>query len=294
MLEQRLNRMKSKIAFWKRSVLFIVVFFFLFASLWGLYIAVKPPKIVSNLTPKDLGLNYEDVTFTTEDNVTLRGWFIHHKQAPQKTIIGLHGYPADKGNILPVIAFLSQKYSLLLFDFRYLGASGGRYSTIGAEEIRDVRSAIAFLKSRGVKEVGVWGFSMGAAVALMAAPNLPEIKAVVSESSYAQLDLMAPVLFQIPILRYPLAWLTGLWARLFLGINLKKVSPKDSVKNLNIPVLIIHSKGDPLITFQHALLLQEALKNNTKAEFWFHDDLFHAQLGADYQKRIGDFFAANL
>jgi len=286
--------MKSKIAFGKRSVLFLVVFFFLFASLWGLYIAVKPPKIVSNLTPKDLGLAYEDVAFTTEDNVTLRGWFIRHKQASQKTIIGLHGYPADKGNILPVIAFLSQKYSLLLFDFRYLGASGGHYSTIGAEEIRDVRSAIAFLKSRGVKEVGVWGFSMGAAVALMAAPNLPEIKSVVSESSYAQLDLMAPVLFQIPILRYPLAWLTGLWARLFLGINLKKVSPKDSVKNLNIPVLIIHSKGDHLISFQHALLLQEALKNNTKAEFWFHDNLFHGQLGADYQKRIGDFFAANL
>ena len=72
MLDQRLNRMKAKIAFWKRSVLFLVVFFFLFASLWGLYIAVKPPKIVSNLTPKDLGLNYEDVAFTTEDNVTLR------------------------------------------------------------------------------------------------------------------------------------------------------------------------------------------------------------------------------
>jgi len=49
-----------------------------------------------------------------------------------------------------------------------------------------------------------------------------------------------------------------------------------------------------LITFQHALLLQEALKNNTKAEFWFRDNLFHGQLGPDYQKRIGDFFAANL
>lgn len=275
--------------------MFLIVFFFVFTSLWGLYISVKPPKIVSTITPKDLGLDYEDVSFTTEDNVTLRGWFIRNKQAQDpKTIIGLHGYPADKGNILPIIAFLSRKYSLLLFDFRYLGSSGGGYSTIGAEEIRDLRSAIAFLKSRGVKEVGVWGFSMGAAVALMAASNLPEIKAVVSESSYAQLDLIAPVLFRFPVLRYPLAWLTGLWARLFLGVNLEKVSPKNSAKNLNIPVLIIHSKGDQLITFQHALLLQEALKNNARAEFWFHDNLFHGQLGADYEKRISNFFAANL
>ena len=289
------KKMTAKIFFWIRSVLFLIVFFFLFASLWGLYISVKPPKIVSNLTPKDLGLDYEDVSFTTKDNVRLRGWFIRHKRAQhQKTIIGLHGYPADKGNILPVIAFLSERYNLLLFDFRYLGASGGRYSTIGAEEVGDVRSAIAFLKSRGIKEIGAWGFSMGAAVALMAAPNLPEIKAVVSDSSYAQLDLMAPVLFHFPVLRYPLAWLTGLWARLLLGVNLKQVSPKDSATNLNVPVLIIHSKGDQLITFEHALLLQEALKNNPKAEFWFHDNLFHGQLGVDYQKRIGNFFAANL
>lgn len=287
--------MRSKSFDRTMSVLLVIIFFFLFTSLWGLYISVKPMKITSSITPKDLGLHYEDVSFSTEDNVTLRGWFIRRKLAPTaKTIIGLHGYPADKGNILPVIAFLAQNYNLLLFDFRYLGASGGRYSTIGAEETRDLQSAVAFLRSRGLKEVGVWGFSMGAAVALMAAPNLPEIKAVVSESSYAQLDLMAPVLFQIPVMRYPLAWLTGLWARVFLGVHLKKVSPKDSAKNLNVPVLITHSKGDQLIQFQHALLLQEALKKNTKAEFWFRDHLFHGQLGADYENRIGDFFAANL
>src|SRR5919109_4351630 len=155
------------------SVLLIILFFFLFTSLWGLYISVKPMKITSNTTPKDLGLPYEDISFTTEDNVTLRGWFIRRKQrSTPKTIIGLHGYPADKGDILPVIAFLAQKYNLLLFDFRYLGASGGRYSTIGAEKNRDLQSAVAFLRSRGLKEVGVWGFSMGAAVALMTAPKV--------------------------------------------------------------------------------------------------------------------------
>jgi dipeptidyl aminopeptidase/acylaminoacyl peptidase len=277
------------------SFVFLAAFFFLFASLWGFYISVKPPKIVSSITPKDLGLRYEEVSFLTQDKVTLRGWLVRHPNAAGvKTVVALHGYPADKGNILPVIAFLSERYNLLLFDFRYLGASEGRYSTIGANETRDLESAIDFLKSRGVREIGVWGFSMGAAVALMAAPNIPEIKAVVSESSYAQLDLMAPLLFQFPLLRHPLAWLTGLWARLFLGINLKKVSPKDSAKNLKIPVLIVHSKRDNLIPFDHAKLLQEALKGNRKAEFWFHENFLHGQLAADYHKRIGDFFAANL
>jgi uncharacterized protein len=282
-------------SFWKMSLLFLTMFFFLFASLWGLYISVKPPRIVSSITPKDLGLPYEEVSFLTEDKVTLRAWWIRHPNpATVKTVVALHGYPADKGNVLPIIAFLSEKYNLLLFDFRYLGASGGRYSTIGAHETRDLQSAIDFLKTQGVREIGVWGFSMGAAVALMAAPNIAEIKVVVSESSYAQLDLMAPLLFQFPVLRHPLAWLTGLWARLFLGINLRNVSPKDSAKNLKIPVLIAHSKGDNLIPFDHAMMLQAALKDNRKAEFWFHENFFHGQLATDYQKRIGDFFEANL
>ncbi|MGH7848424.1 MAG: alpha/beta hydrolase [Candidatus Binatia bacterium] len=277
------------------SLLFLVVFFFFFASLWGFYNAVRPFKIVSSITPKDLGLDYEEVSFVSSDKVTLHGWFIRHKQSQEaKTIIALHGYPADKGNILPVVGFLTEKYNLLLFDFRYLGASGGRYSTVGAEETRDLRSAIEFLKSRGIREIGVWGFSMGAAVALMAAPQLAEVKAVVSDSSYARLDFLAPVLFRLPFLKYPLAWLTQLWARLFLGVDLEKVSPMESAKNLHIPVLIIHSKDDLLIPFQHAALLQEALRNNGKARFWFHEDLFHGQLSPDYQRRVADFFATTL
>ena len=277
------------------SLLLLVLFFFLFASLWGFYISVRPLRIVSSITPKDLGLDYEEVSFVSEDKVTLRGWFIRHKQSLEaRTIIALHGYPADKGNILPAIAFLTEKYNLLLFDFRYLGASDGHYSTVGAEETRDLRSAIEFLKSRGIKEVGVWGFSMGAAVALMVAPQQIEVKAIVSDSSYARLDLMAPVLFRLPFLKYPLASLMGLWAKLFLGVDLEKVSPMESAKSLNIPVLIIHSKGDLLIPFRHASLLQESLRNNGKAEFWFHENFFHGQLAPDYQRRVADFFAATL
>ncbi|HWP60937.1 MAG TPA: alpha/beta fold hydrolase [Candidatus Acidoferrales bacterium] len=273
----------------------LVACFFLLLSLWGFYISIRPPRILSATTPKNFALDYEEISFVTEDRVRLRGWFIPcPRGATTKTIIALHGYPADKGNILPVVAFLSEKYNLLLFDFRYLGESEGRYSAVGGKETRDLAAAVAFLKARGAGEIGVWGFSMGAAVALMAAPGLPEIRAIVSESSYAQLDLMAPALYQIPGLRYPLAWLTGVWSRLFLGVNLSGVSPQRSARRLTIPVLVSHSKTDQTIPFEHALLLKAALKENPKAEFWFHDDLFHGQLAGDYQKRVAAFFAAHL
>ena len=175
-------------------------------------------------------------------------------------------------------------------DEAALGQSSGSYSTVGAKEIKDLLGAIAFLESRGFREFGVWGFSMGGAVALMAAPNAPEIKAIVSESSYARLDLMAAALFNIPLIKHPLGWLTGVWGRIFLGIDLKDVSPMDAASKLRIPVLIIHSTSDSVVSFDHALMLKDALKHNTKAEFWLRDNLRHGELGSDYQTRIGTFF----
>jgi dipeptidyl aminopeptidase/acylaminoacyl peptidase len=275
--------------------LFLIVLFFLVSSLWAFYMSVRPPKITSRISPKDLGLNYQTVSFATDDGVTLRGWFIPHKDAAAaKTIVALHGYPADKGNILPALVFLCERYNLFLFDSRYLGESEGSYSTVGAKEVKDLIAAIAFLRTRGVREVGVWGFSMGGAVALMTAPSAPEIKAVVSQSSYARLDLLAPALFRLPVLKSPLAWLTTLWAKIFLGINLREVSPKDAARDLNIPVLLIHSKHDSMIPFDHALMLQESLKNNPKAQFWFDEHLVHGQFAAEYKERIGGFFDSNL
>ena len=209
-------------------------------------------------------------------------------------MILLHGYPADKGNILPALAFLHEDFNLLLFDFRYLGKSEGSYSTAGAKEVEDLLAAIQFLKSRGVKEVGVWGFSMGGAVALMAIEKAPEIRAVISESSYASLAAMAFELLRIPLLNYPIAYLVGFWAKLFLGIDVRDASPADRIRNTTIPILLIHSSADAVIPFSHARILQHALSKNPHAEFWFHEDFAHGQLASDYRIRMKDFFLKHL
>jgi len=279
-----------------KTILLALLLFFLLYSLWGFYISIRPPKFISKITPRDLGLDFEEVSFVTKDGIRLRGWFVPAsvEGKPPSTIILLHGYPADKGNILPSMSFLNQKFNLFLFDFRYLGQSGGNYTTIGARETEDLKAAIRYLQSRGIEEVGIWGFSLGGAVALMTAPETPEIKTIVSESSYASLDLLAPQLYRIPIIKYPLGYLSGLWAKLFLGINTKKVSPASLAKSLTIPVLVIHSKKDNVIPFSHALLLEEALKDNSKAEFWFQEDLEHSEFDVEYEKHISDFFERNL
>jgi len=293
------------------AILFGIIFFFLFTSAWGFYNSIRPPRITSSFTPKDFGLAYEEVSFQSVDGLTLKGWFIpkvvpeipglpsvsgalEESRGTKRTVIALHGYPADKGDVLPFLSFLHKDFNLFLFDFRYLGESEGKYTSAGAKEVLDLLAAISYLKTRGIEEVGVWGFSMGAAVALMGQEKSPAIKAVVSEAAYANLGDLAKELYRIPYLNSPLAYFTKLWGRIIVGMNASDVSPEKSVRKSAIPILIIHAKNDEVISFSHALRIQEALKNNPRAEFWFEDNLTHGGVGKGYEERIGSFFKNNL
>jgi pimeloyl-ACP methyl ester carboxylesterase len=204
------------------NILAALVVFLIAFSLWGFYWAIRPLRITSSITPTTFGVAYENISFRTKDHVLLKGWYIPSPNPRAKTIILLHGYPADKGNILPSRMFLHSDYNLLLFDFRYFGDSEGNYSTAGKNEVLDLLAAIDYLKYRGIDKVYVWGFSLGGAVALMAAEKTSAIQSVIAESSYARLDWMAYEYYPFPLLRYPLGELTRFWAWLFLNINTKK------------------------------------------------------------------------
>lgn len=275
------------------TIIYVCLFLVIF-SLFGFYWAIRPIRITSSITPKDYGVDYENIAFRTSDNKLIKGWFIPSKNPHAKTIILLHGYPADKGNILPSRLFLHHSYNLLFLDFRYFGESEGYYSTAGKNEILDVLAAIKYLHSRGINSVGIWGFSVGGAVALMTAEKAPEVKAVVAESSYARMDWMAYEYYRIPLLRYPLGMLTRFWAWLFLHEDILSVSPANSAAKLKIPVLLIHSESDNVIPFKHALLLKEAFKDNKTALAIFNQGLSHGESFANYEITVKSFFDKNL
>jgi dipeptidyl aminopeptidase/acylaminoacyl peptidase len=269
--------------------------YIILTSLWGFYWAIHPPfKLSSSITPAHFNLQYENISFYTKDHTLIQGWFIPSTKPHAKTIILLHGYPADKGDILPSRLFLHKDYNLLFIDFRYFGKSGGQYTTIGYNEVMDLLGAIEYLHQHNINKVGVWGLSLGGAVALMTAEKTTAIQAIVSESSYANLNLMLFEYYPTPFFQYPLAWLTKLWANIFLNININNVSPLDSIKKLRIPILLIHSKIDSVVPFSHALLLQKTAHNNPKVQILFSDQLHHGELSQTNIKDIQSFFAASL
>jgi len=272
-----------------------VVIFILILSFLGFCMAIYPlHKVRSKVTPDYYSLAFEDVILSTHDNVNISGWFIKSKQPTKKTILILHGYPADKGDLLPGLMFLSENFNLLFIDFRSFGRSGGNYTTLGAKEKYDVAAAITYLEDKGFTPVGIYGFSFGGSVALLSAANHPEVKAVISDSSFAKLEMMLDNYYNIPLLKYPLMELTRLWGLMFLNEDVKNISPVDSAYELSIPILIIHSKSDLVIPFKHAKAYQDKLKDNANVEFVFTKGKKHGEFSNDYKDRIKGFFDKHL
>lgn len=261
-----------------------------FMSLYLYYTYTHPPRYISAVTPRDYGLKYETVDFSTSDGLRLKGWFIPTPNKNAPTIIGCHGYPFDKGNILDLATFLYPDYNLFLFDFRGMGESQGRITTVGFYETRDLEAAVKYLRSRGIKEIGAIGFSLGAAVIILA--NNTNIKAIVADSSYNDIDSVINILFKrLGPLKWPLVRLVKLWARLFIGVDTDKISPINAMEGLRSPVLFIHGALDTQIPPSHSKKLYEAGKN---VELWVIQNADHGQAyymdPQEYSRRVKEFF----
>jgi len=279
-------------------LIFAVVFLILF-SLFGFWQATHPPRFITNLSPKDLGWEYKDVALTTEDSVKLAAWFVPSQQPSKEVVIMLHGYPADKANLLQWAGFLHKDFNLLFLDFRYFGESEGSLTTVGLREQKDLEAAMEYLQKKGFSKIGAMGFSLGGAVAIMVGAKDGSLRAIISDSAFASLDLMAKEYYKnLWILKHPLSFLTTFWSKVFLGVTPSEVSPERAAQSLQIPILLIHSRADPTIPFENAEKLQKALAENAKAEFLFLEKGIHGALPADlleeYQKRVLEFFSNNL
>jgi dipeptidyl aminopeptidase/acylaminoacyl peptidase len=258
-------------------------------SLVSFWLAVRPPRLTIPLAPADVELAVEDVAVPTADGLQLRGWLAVRPGAP--ALVLLHGYPAEKADMLPLAAALAPRFTVLLMDLRYFGGSGGRATTFGLRERDDLRRAIDVLARRGADRVGVFGFSLGGAIALVTAAEDPRIGAVAAYAPFADLRMLAHGLYAwMGPLRYPFVGLMRLWSRVFLGADVTTYSPLAAAARLSIPVWLIASRDDEQIPFAHAERLRAALAANPRAEDTFLDAARHGVLPPDVERRLERFF----
>ncbi len=198
-------------------------------------------------TPADLGLEYESVRFTTDDGVTLSGWLVAAARETRTAVIVLHGF---SGHRLPELAafvpWLHERHHVLQFDFRGHGQSDLRVTTLGWHEARDVAAAVRFLEGRGLGPIALFGVSMGASTAIVAAPDLP-VAAVIADAPFA--DVHHPVANRMRSVGYPLsavgAWMIVAAAALRTRTWLR--NPINMVARIAPRPLLIISPGDDLL-----------------------------------------------
>ncbi|MGE5138176.1 MAG: alpha/beta hydrolase [Rudaea sp.] len=249
--------------------------------------------------PTTFGLAYEPVRFNSAvDKVSLDGWYLD--SPGKKVIVMLHGWNGNRSEgdtAMPVArALVDHDYDVLMFDFRGHGESGAARMSLGQYETRDVAGALEYLRERGVDQVGVIGWSLGANTAVNAAPGLPGMRAIVADSVWAELD---------PVLARKFTYYTGLpqifvpatiWSgKLLYGIDVQSNRPARALSALGErPVLLIHGQQDDFIPVSNAYALQKAAANNPNFSLWVvpgtgHTRAYHEQ-PAQFIRRMLSFY----
>ena len=172
------------------AVVALAIFAFLAAGAvagFMVYRMVNPAHSHSEVNLQDFPGHPEKLNFTVNGGVPHDGWFFPgRKSAP--SVVLCPGYESSRGELLTMASALQdQQYNVLIFDFSAQGANGGR-STLGFQEVGELRAAMDAVAKRGdvdVDRFGLWGANLGAYVALAEAESDRRVRAVAADSPYA-------------------------------------------------------------------------------------------------------------
>ncbi|MEK6828366.1 MAG: alpha/beta hydrolase [Nanoarchaeota archaeon] len=258
---------------------------------------VSPQKRIGNSLPTDYGLEYENVSFKSTDNINLKGWLIKAEK-PKGTIILAHGYDASKERLLNHTSYLNKNgYNTFLFDFRGFGESDGNYTTLGYYERFDILGAINYLKTRDdihLNGIGTIGFSMGGAAIVLAARDSGDFKAIVLDSAYPTIHQNAARRFEAVygFPKFPFATSLTFFGGLIHGFNGFDLAPSNYINKVNAALFIIQGTADEQVTVEDANLLFK--NSNSPKRIWLVQGAKHTgsydTRKEKYEKKVIEFF----
>ena len=213
-----------------------------------------------------------------------------------------HGSGANGPGTYPRVAFLSRAgYNVFVFDHRAHGQSGGKATTLGPQEVRDLLGAVEYLVTRpdvDARHIGAIGCSMGSGVVIGSAAADQRIRAVVAESVYADMGELWRRFGYVGLRGTPVHWSWGRpmrWATwLWTGESIAAFRPEGQIGRIGPrPVLITHGEHDnAACTVADAHRLYQAA--GEPKELWIAPSAGHCNahsvLQQEYEERITSFF----
>lgn len=233
-------------------------------------------------TPRDAGLDYEEVRLNTADGEGLHAWFVPTPQ-PRGTVLLFHGNAGNISHRLDYLLMLHRLgYSSFIFDYRGYGKSSGSPSEPGT--YRDAEAAWRYLTvTRNIepRRIALLGESLGGAVAAWLASRQQPGALVLASAFTSVPDMGADV---YPLLPVRLLSRFGYNTRAYL-------------KNVETPLLIAHSREDEIIPYRHGQALFEAarepktfleMRGGHNDSFLFSEEAWVRELGAFLDRYVGN------
>ena len=321
MTQDRLSRLyRGRTVLLALGAAFVAPLAYLGISAWvARRLAFSKPLAIAE-TPAAAGLDFYDVAFHSRgDRAPLRGWLIpgiasDGQLTLERTVIAVHGAwqnrtDPDAGLLDLCCALARAGFAVLTFDMRGHGESAKAPFTLGLAEQYDVLGAVDFLSDGALpcpelarpRWIAGYGVSMGASALLYAAAREPAIRAVVSDSAYAEMG--ATIARELPLRSgLPDFFTPGtlLAARALYGVDIAAVRPVEAVAAIAPrPLLLIQGGADamnPAASLTHLAHAAEAAPNahvvSWRAPNVPHAQAYHAEPAA-YLSLLLSFFATS-
>ena len=278
---------------------------------------LRPPRmsdgkalyVLRRMSPADIGLTYERVTFDVRDaanpgsdkKLAMAAWWMTHPSSNGRCVVLLHGYADAKvGAIAWAPMWHSLGFNILALDLRAHGESEGAHTTGGFFEQHDVEQILDQLRSArpgDTRQIVLFGISLGSAVALAIANRRRDLSdAVVLEcpsTSFANATtshaerLGAPVRIIMPLALRIAASISG--------ARFDDVRPIELMRTLSCPMLIIQACDDSFVGQRDMETIAQAVRNRANVTLWRAAGAEHllaiATDPAEYHKQLRQFLA---
>ena len=270
------RRFRQRWGRWLRwsAIVLICPYLLILAVLW----VMQPrllyhPSQVLQTTPAAYDIQYEDVWMPVEaarHPEHLHGWWLPHPKNSVGTLIYLHGADLNIGfNVAQAYWLRQLGFNVLLAEYRGYGWSEGSFPSETAL-YEDAEAALDYLvRAQGIQagEIFVYGHSLGGAIAIDLATRHPDLAGIIVQNSFTS---MADMVMRFDYSR----WLPVRWIVHQRFESLQKVS------QLQVPLLLIHATGDPLIpktmgerlyqaarSFKELVLVESNVHHNADSQY---------------------------
>ena len=236
------------------SIILAYIIIVLFTYLYQRKLLYHPSE--NNYTGDEIQFDYKEVFIEVDKDVKLKSWFLEKDLKKNKTILYFHGNAGDLTNRVHKLNELNKlDVNILIISWR--GFSGNQGKPTEKNLYNDARKSVEWLNETGVtnKNIILYGESLGTGVATELGQN-NSFSGIVLESPFTSIADAAKIY-------YP-----------YLPVNLLLKDRYDSIKkikNIKIPVLIMHGKKDNIVPFFMGEKLYQ-MANEPKYKYFSEED----------------------